>query len=116
MKHESTRLRRTPRAPLHQPVRIGSTPVLLMDISESGLRLKGLPRSLRLSARDTIEVMWNPLPGLKEEILHARVRWTRGDEAGLTLRQADPRVRCLLRALVRYHRSSARPAPLSGSR
>lgn len=101
---EVTKLRKNPRALLYHPVLLLGETALLVDISEKGVRLRGLPKDLPLKAQDRVRLEWHPLATLKPEILEARCRWVANGEAGLSLKEPSKRLKYFIRSLVRYHR------------
>jgi len=101
---ELTKLRKSPRALLYHPVVLLGETALLVDISEKGVRLRGLPKDLPLKAQDKVRLQWHPLATLEPEILEAQCRWVANGEAGLALKEPSKRLKCFIRALVHYHR------------
>jgi hypothetical protein len=103
---QKTRLRAQQRIQVQKPVRAwpddGPDRVLkLVDISETGARVEG---GLFAKAPAELRFEWSLVPGLKAETFHCKVIWRRGSLLGLRFRSLDERLRCLLRAMIRYHR------------
>jgi hypothetical protein len=101
-----TKLRKHPRARLYHSVVLKDTQALVVDVSESGLRVR-IPEGLALKARDKIKLEWQALSNLPSESLEAKCRWVHGGEAGFLLVAPTKRQRAWLRALVYYHRTPA---------
>jgi len=101
---KNTRLRKSPRALLLHPAQLLGEWAMLADISEKGIRLRGLAKGLPLKPQVKVRVEWHPLASLEPEVLEARCRWVKDGEAGLSLVAPSKRQKFLIRALVHYHR------------
>ncbi|MEO5668957.1 MAG: PilZ domain-containing protein, partial [Bdellovibrionota bacterium] len=100
---ELTRLRKSPRALLNHLVVLLDQSALLVDISEKGIRLAGLPADLALRPKEKVRIEWHPLASLEPEVLEATCRWVHNGEAGLSLAEPSKRLKFFIRALVHYH-------------
>lgn|GEM_PF-6954416 len=102
---KNTKLRLAPRAFMEQLVHIGNTPLVLTDLSLSGIRLKGLSKENPLKSQDVVQLKWRILPQLKEMSVQVQCVWRKENEVGLILKNLDAKTKYLIRALVRYHRN-----------
>jgi hypothetical protein len=101
-----TRLRKTPRAFVEHVVLLNSKTAMLTDLSLSGIRVQGVEAIGHLKPNDTAQLTWKLLPEMKSIELDVKCIWRSSDAVGFSFKNLDAKTRCLIRALVRYHRNS----------
>lgn len=99
-----TRLRKTPRAFVEHVVLLNSQTAMLTDLSLSGIRVQGSEAIGSLKPNETAQLSWKILPSMKALCLELKCVWRSEDAVGLSFKSLDAKTRCLIRALVRYHR------------
>lgn len=105
---KNSRLRARPRARVLSAAELigpqGMTPVLLVDLSQTGVKIKRLPQSPLKKDRELF-FAWHPLPGLAAVKLPVQLKWEEGEHMGFAFGPLGARESAVLRAFVRFQRS-----------
>lgn len=84
-----------------RPARLGDHDAVLVDVSESGARLRS-EASFRKGEKSLFH--WRPVPGGPACEIPVEVLWSGRGLVGLRFATMNARDRAFLRALVRFHR------------
>lgn len=103
--NQITRLRKSQRAIVEHRVYLDAQPMIMLDLSLTGFRLKGLNRSMNFTADESLIVSWMVLPTMEPIHLEGRCIWRHEDKAGFVLKNLNEKTKFLIRSLVRQHRS-----------
>ncbi len=98
--------RSTPRANMAREAsyeRAGESHIgTLIDLSESGAKMISSEKSA-IKVGDVVEIHWAPLPGLKPFHIQGKCVWKNQGQAGLRFVEIEPRLRYVLRSLIKFH-------------
>lgn len=86
----------------HRPAQLAENAAILLDVSESGARLRS---SGKLKKGEKVQFRWRPVPGGPLLTLESEILWSDRELAGIHFLSLSARERAFLRALVRFHRS-----------